>query len=201
MIIGKKIKMQRVSKGMSQSDLANCVGITQQTLQRLESGKAKTSRHIDKIASALGVDVDYLSEEDAVYEPTAPFPLFSWDNFIKEKKLFDTKDIVPTEYFYFDKKYTKYKDAFVVKIPQHVPAPYMFDNAYILFSKEVPFSHNGLMLVQYGTELALKRLVKEGNTAFLKSFSADIPVEPVTKDTKILGQLIASQISADEFKG
>jgi SOS-response transcriptional repressor LexA len=53
--IGSKIKRLRDELGMSQTDLAHKVGVKQPTIAQLESGDNKTTKHIFKIAAALGV--------------------------------------------------------------------------------------------------------------------------------------------------
>lgn len=59
--IGKRIKAARKAKGMSQQDLAEKIGIAQQTINRYESGKM-IPRFIRllKIAEALNVPIDSL---------------------------------------------------------------------------------------------------------------------------------------------
>lgn len=50
----------RKIKGMSQSDLARAVGVKPQSIQAIEGGKAKGSKHVVAIARILGVSSDYL---------------------------------------------------------------------------------------------------------------------------------------------
>ena len=185
--------------------VARYCGVSHTSANKWFHGEAlPDSENLKKLCELLGVSSDWLLYGETEIPPEnnqAPFPLFSWDNFIEQKKLFDSKDIVPTEYYYFDKSCTQYDDAFAIKIPTNVPAPYMFHNAYILFSGKKKLKHDDLLLVQYGDDIELKRLVKGGNTAFLKSFNKDIPNEPVIKDTKILGAAISSHTKPEEFKG
>lgn len=58
MTIGKKIKKQRQSIGMTQADLATKIGVTQSAIAHYEADKRATSLDvIVKIAKALRVDV------------------------------------------------------------------------------------------------------------------------------------------------
>lgn len=50
-------------RGLSQSELARRVGVTQATIYKLISGLSTTSRHLHKIARVLGTTTAYLEGE------------------------------------------------------------------------------------------------------------------------------------------
>lgn len=59
--LGNRIKSARAARDMSQGQLAKAAGnLAYQTIQDLENGKSKGSKHILAIAQALGVDADWL---------------------------------------------------------------------------------------------------------------------------------------------
>ncbi|MBU1023680.1 helix-turn-helix domain-containing protein, partial [bacterium] len=62
MSLGDRVKEHRKNLGMTQMDLANASDITQATISRLESGEMLElkSEALKRLASALGVTVDYL---------------------------------------------------------------------------------------------------------------------------------------------
>lgn len=64
---------------MEQSELAALVGVRQGTISKIVQGRTKNSRHLPRIASVLGVSVDYLlgqvGELDGTVDPPAPDPL------------------------------------------------------------------------------------------------------------------------------
>jgi repressor LexA len=64
--VGQRIKIAREAAGLSQQDLAGLVGITQQTLAKLEKDPGRGTKHINKLARALGQDPLWL--EDGVGE-------------------------------------------------------------------------------------------------------------------------------------
>lgn len=75
---GDRLKAAMKNAAVTQQELAEKIGITQQSVQYLCSGKAKTSRQIDRIASELGVAPEWLvfgTNET----PDSPYsvPLFS----------------------------------------------------------------------------------------------------------------------------
>jgi phage repressor protein C with HTH and peptisase S24 domain len=58
--IGGRIRRLREAKGLSRADLAKAVGLAYSSLSDLESGKAKTTTVLHKIAAQLGARVEYL---------------------------------------------------------------------------------------------------------------------------------------------
>lgn len=58
--IGARIRRLREAKRLSRADLAKAVGLAYSSLSDLESGKAKTTTVLHKIASQLGARVEYL---------------------------------------------------------------------------------------------------------------------------------------------
>jgi transcriptional regulator with XRE-family HTH domain len=62
--IGEKIRKLRLTKGISQKELANHVGVTYQQIQNYEKGKSKIPvDRLIKIAEALEVSLDYFLKE------------------------------------------------------------------------------------------------------------------------------------------
>ncbi len=64
-----KIKIARLEKGLKQSDLANIVGVTRQTIGLIESGGYNPSLNLCiSICKALGKTLDELFWEDSTDE-------------------------------------------------------------------------------------------------------------------------------------
>jgi phage repressor protein C with HTH and peptisase S24 domain len=73
--LGKRIESARKAKGMSMPGLAKAAGgLTYQTIQNLEQGKSKGTKHILAIARALGVDPDWLQFGGAPSVAPTPKP-------------------------------------------------------------------------------------------------------------------------------
>jgi transcriptional regulator with XRE-family HTH domain len=62
MMIGKKIIVARKSKGWSQKELAANIPIDQGHLAKLEGGRTPSSKTLRRIASALGLPIEYFLE-------------------------------------------------------------------------------------------------------------------------------------------
>lgn len=69
--VGTRIKKAREAVNMTQVTLANAVGISQQAVMELESGRAKGTKHTAKFARALGQDPLWLETgEGRMREPS-----------------------------------------------------------------------------------------------------------------------------------
>ncbi|WP_085248086.1 helix-turn-helix domain-containing protein [Gilliamella mensalis] len=60
MTIGERVKQKRIEQNISQSFLANLVGMKQQSISDLESGNIEKPRSIVEIAKALNCSVEWL---------------------------------------------------------------------------------------------------------------------------------------------
>ncbi len=61
--VGRRIRQRRVELGLSQSELANALGITFQQVQKYENGSNRVSAgRLYAIAQNLGVTLDYFVE-------------------------------------------------------------------------------------------------------------------------------------------
>lgn len=66
MSIGHRVKQLRLSKGLTQQQLADLLGISYQNIGNLESGKIKRMpRYLTDLAAVFDVTVDFLQRGDA----------------------------------------------------------------------------------------------------------------------------------------
>lgn len=59
-MLGKRVETARTSLGWKQHELAEKMGISQQAIQKIEDGRTKMPRDIDKLAKTLEVSVEWL---------------------------------------------------------------------------------------------------------------------------------------------
>lgn len=71
--LGERVKTTRISKKLSQSDLAKKIGISQGTIAHIENGRNKDTKHIFSIAKALNVSVEWLYYGDTSNKNLWPF--------------------------------------------------------------------------------------------------------------------------------
>lgn len=58
--MGVRVRLAREAIGLSQKDLADRVGVTQQSVQEFETGRTKTTKHLHRYARELGQSVDWI---------------------------------------------------------------------------------------------------------------------------------------------
>ena len=79
-MVGARIRMLRVNRGMSQTMLAERIGVTFQQVQKYERGANRVgASRLSRIASVLGVSVDELFESSRAESPglNSPIPLLA----------------------------------------------------------------------------------------------------------------------------
>jgi transcriptional regulator with XRE-family HTH domain len=75
-VVGARISVLRVSRGMSQATLAERIGVTLQQVQKYERGAARVgASRLSKIASVLGVSVGELFESSRAGSPGLNSPV------------------------------------------------------------------------------------------------------------------------------
>ena len=60
MTISERVKQKRTDLGLTQSELAKLVGISQQSLQKIEDGRTQNPRKLLNLAKALHCDAEWL---------------------------------------------------------------------------------------------------------------------------------------------
>lgn len=65
--LGKRIEAARLHLGLTQSELGEKLHLTQQAINRIESGLTKNPRNLPAIAKALDVDVSFLLSGEVNY--------------------------------------------------------------------------------------------------------------------------------------
>jgi transcriptional regulator with XRE-family HTH domain len=69
MRIGERIAARRAELGLSQTQLAKAVGLSQATIGKLESGISSGSSHLHRFARVLHTTAEYLSGEMMTHPP------------------------------------------------------------------------------------------------------------------------------------
>jgi len=75
-MVGAKIRVLRLSRGLSQSDLADQIGVTFQQVQKYEKGANRVgASRLSQIANVLGIPVGELFEQSRQRPGAASSPL------------------------------------------------------------------------------------------------------------------------------
>ena len=64
-----RIRIAREQANLTQAELAEKIGIKQQSVFKIESGDTKNPRNLEKIANVLGVDLNWLLTGDGLMYP------------------------------------------------------------------------------------------------------------------------------------
>jgi transcriptional regulator with XRE-family HTH domain len=71
--VGRLVRVQRIARGLSQTELGNEIGVTFQQVQKYESGANRISMgRLTRISRVLGVQITYLLGANRRPAPTAP---------------------------------------------------------------------------------------------------------------------------------
>jgi transcriptional regulator with XRE-family HTH domain len=85
--IGRLVRAHRLARGLSQTDLANHIGVTFQQVQKYESGANRISMgRLTRIAKVLGLSVTYLLSASRASPPTP--------NYKEDSKLSEAIDML-----------------------------------------------------------------------------------------------------------
>ena len=67
MIIGKRIKLLRIQKRLSQEELGNYLGVTKVSICGYEKGKrVPNADNLEKLANFFGVSIDYCESDNSI---------------------------------------------------------------------------------------------------------------------------------------
>ena len=89
-VVGAKIRIFRTNRGLSQTALAEAVGVTFQQVQKYESGTNRVGAgRLSRIAVVLGVSIGQLFESsDDAADPSSPFRLLAEPGALRLLKAF-----------------------------------------------------------------------------------------------------------------
>ncbi len=195
MTLGEKIKRLRKSKNLTQQEMAEKIGMTQQNYCRIETEKVKPSlKRLEQIAQVLGIDISdiFKSEEiisstsqDMISLPivgnvTAGTPLLVRENL--EGYMEVPKDIAPSE------------EAFVLKVKgDSMKDAGIQDGSYVVVKKQ-PTCDNGdiIAFLLNGENVGIRKFYKVGDKIVLEA--SNPACDPILVDEKhefmILGKVV-----------
>lgn len=97
--LASRLSSSMKSAGMTQQELAQAVGVSQNAIQKLVNGKSKSSRKIIEIAKVLKVELDWLLTGEHEHPESNAEILGSFDTWDRNTPLGDDEVEVP---FYMD---------------------------------------------------------------------------------------------------
>ncbi|RXA98543.1 MULTISPECIES: LexA family transcriptional regulator [Yersinia] len=207
MSLAERIKQRRLDLGLTQSELAELAGTTQQGIVSVETGRTKRPRYLHELAKALQCDPDYLltgSEGSNVsfvgtHTPGYRYPVISsvqagaWGEAIEAYSL---KDIdlwlesdahIQGDAFWLEVS----GDSMTAPIGLSVP-----EGTFVLFDTGREASNGNLVIAKMedSNEATFKKLVIDGGQRYLKGLNPAWPLVPINGNCKIIGVAIETKL-------
>lgn len=210
MTIAARVLSKRTELGLTQSELAEKAGTTQQAIVQLESGKTKRPRYLPELAKALNCDIQWLLDGTGAtldsnvsnprdYKPTARYPVLSkvqagaWDEAcepytIKDVDMWLESDAhTQGEAFWLQVE----GDSMTAPIGLSIPA-----GTYVLFDTGREAVNGSLVVAKLtdDNEATFKKLIIDGSQKYLKGLNPQWPMVPVNGNCKVLGVAIETKM-------
>ncbi|WP_210496307.1 LexA family protein [Pantoea ananatis] len=207
MLMHDRIKQRRIDLGLTQTELAELVGTTQQGIVSVESGRTKRPRYLHELAKALKCSPDYLlngTESNNVsfagnYTPGKRYPVLSkvqagsWSEACEPYTL---KDID----LWLESDAHIQGDAFWLEVegdsmtsPMGLSIP---EGTFVLFDTgREPVSGNLVIAkIDDSNEATFKKLICDGGQKFLKGLNPQWPLMPINGNCRIIGVAIETKL-------
>jgi len=197
MSISKRVKEKRIELALTQVELAKRVGITQQSLQKIEDGRTQNPRKLLSLAKQLHCDPEWLlsGHLDEVREKHTQYnqqlteqmrPLLNQDALLEkqdlsmEKTMLEAPKSASLNAFWFRVTGDSMSSLSGLSIPE---------NYLILVEPETQPQHGDLVLVKLHSsqEITFKQLVMDAGNRYLKPLNANYIPVPLNADMKIIG--------------
>lgn len=205
MNLAHRLKSRRIALGLTQKDVAEGSGITQQSLQKIEDGKTQNPRKIVDLARILKCSPEWLlfgrdnipssetSNISAGPEIKGFFPLISW---VQAGAWSVIEEIHALEAERFPCPVSCSANTFVLKVQGISMEPTFHDGDLIFVDPEVEWRHNSYVVARLNdqNEATFKQLVVEGSLKLLKPLNPNWPEQliPINGNCSIVGVVIFS---------
>lgn len=206
-----RIHQRRTALGLSQQQLAERSGVSQVTIQHLESGRNATSKKLLEIARALGVTAEWLgSGQEApparsnvqsthVLPESYQYPVISW---VAAGAWAEAVEPFPPGYSdrYEMSDYDSKGTAFWLEVKgDSMTSPVgtsITEGMLILVDPEAEAISGKLVIAKLSdsNEATFKKLVEDGGRRFLKPLNPAYPVEQCMEGCRIVGVVVRAMI-------
>jgi phage repressor protein C with HTH and peptisase S24 domain len=189
MSLGLRLKLARLERGITQTELAECVGVSQAAIAGLELRESTKSGYTSQIAECLKVNVQWLATgigEMNLPEPTLviEIPLVAWSDIHRWQEA-DPIKWIP----WHTGEDENVSQTFALKISGVSMEPEFHDGDNIVIDPNATAAHNDFVIVGTATEPMLRQLVVEGGRSFARALNpAWTPqLEQIEADANIIG--------------
>lgn len=203
----ERITHARTQAGLSKAHIARAVGVSSPTVTDWESGKIKTieAGNLLKLAQVLNVDAQWLQTgkesrkepsynlaDDAMELPKrkrAPIISYvqagNWCELVDAYPVGTGEDTIEVDARWSD-------NTFVLRVRGDSMHPTLTEGALIVVDPQVEWMHNRIVVVRQNgdTEVTVKRLIKDGDTYYLKPDNTTYPLLKLDKDAHVCGVVV-----------
>lgn len=210
MTIAARVLSKRTELGLTQTELAEKAGTTQQAIVQLESGKTKRPRYLPELAKALNCDIQWLLDGTGAtldsnvsnprdHKPTARYPVLSkvqagaWDEACEPYTIKDVDMWLESDaHTQGDAFWLQVEgDSMTAPIGLSIPA-----GTFVLFDTGREAVNGSLVVAKLtdDNEATFKKLIIDGSQKYLKGLNPQWPMVPVNGNCKVLGVAIETKM-------
>ncbi|RLV61752.1 LexA family transcriptional regulator [Parashewanella curva] len=188
--------------GMSQGRLARKVGIRQQSVYQLCSGKTLASKYTPHLAKALGIKVQWLVhgegdmyDENVSSDLVAPkeIPVINWKQAARWPELVDTFSLTDTDEWMRVSK-PAFNDCFVLRVSGdsmdgNSPKPSIQEGTLIIVQpcSEASSGQMVIAVLPNHERAIFRQYVTEADQGYLKPLNTQYPIIEINNECKIIG--------------
>lgn len=194
MSFNERVRQRRLELGLSQAELGRLAGVPQSTIGQIENGRNKSSTKILELANALQTTAEYLvngakSKVQGLSNITATgfhlsrVPVISWAQAGNWRDIehYDGDDM---EYVQTVKPI---EGGFALRIHNDSMQPEFTDGDIIVIDPHAPQDAGSYVVAIHDNQAALRKLVLDGTTPYLKPLNPQYPMLSWDEGTRIVG--------------
>ena len=211
MNISDRVKLKRDELGLTQTQLAEKAGTSQQAIEQLERGKTKRPRYLLELSVALGVSAEWLLEgksEDlkgdnfkfsGQYHPGKRYPVLSsvqagcWAEAIEAYTLNEISEWLESDAHIQGDAFWLLVDGDSMTAPAGQSVP---EGNYVLFDTGKEAINGSLVIAKLvdSNEATFKKLIIDGGQKYLKGLNPAWPMVPINGNCKIIGVAVEAKM-------
>jgi len=210
MNIGDRVKLRRDAMGLTQAELADKVGTSQQAIEQLEGGKTKRPRYLPELALFLDVSIDWLlnggyeglkGDNFKAAPPRAknrPFPVLSkvqagmWAEAVEAYTIADISLWLESDAHIQGEAFWLEVEGDSMTSPHGLSIP---EGTFVLFDTGREPLNSNLVIAKLvdENEATFKKLIIDGSQKYLKGLNPQWPMRPINGNCRIIGVAVETK--------
>lgn len=211
MNIGVRVKSKRDLLDLTQGQLAEKVGTSQQSIEQLEGGKTKRPRYLPELAKALGVSIEWLldGKDEGLkgdnfsladeYSPSKRYPVLSsvqagcWAEDIEAYSINEISEWLASDAHIQGEAFWLKVEGDSMTAPTGLSVP---EGMYVLFDSGKKAINGSMVIARLvdSNEATFKKLIIDGGQKYLKGLNPAWPMVPINGNCKIIGVAVEAKM-------